>query len=195
MKDGDSASGANSLSAEEGKTVDDALTKKIVDVRSKIHSTFGQVVLAMCVVDRYRHMMLQDLQQLVIDPLIKDRIVLAFPVSPEKDAKAAAAPATIAIWASVSEAVDKRIREQIQSGVFPIRLKGEDWTSGEIVWLLDVIAPNEAMATEVLKSFRLVAKRNEISIHPVVSRLVSQDTLRKLSRKQGAERDDASTLQ
>ncbi|WP_246748974.1 toxin-activating lysine-acyltransferase [Rhizobium setariae] len=155
---------------------------KVAEVRAKVQSTFGQVVLAMAAVARYRHMMLSELQQLVIDPLIKDRIVIAFPASPDKDVTAAAAPATIAIWASVSEEADKRIREQISAGVFPVRLRAEDWVSGEHVWLLDVIAPSEKMATEVLKSFRRVAKKNEINIHPVVRELVDQQALGQLGR-------------
>lgn len=44
---------------------------------------------------------------------------------------------------------DAKIAEQTKTGVFPIRLKPDDWTSGEIVWLLDVIAPSREMATTV----------------------------------------------
>jgi cytolysin-activating lysine-acyltransferase len=40
--------------------------------------------------------------------------------------------AGIAIWAKVSPEVDAKIREQIGSKVFPIRLKPADWASGEI---------------------------------------------------------------
>ena len=47
----------------------------------------------------------------------------------------------IAIWASVSEEVDAKIREQIRAGTFPVRLQSGDWNSGNINWLLDVIAP------------------------------------------------------
>lgn len=175
------------LVAEQSSEVDGTLSpdlvKKVAEIKTKVHSTFGQVVLAMAAVNRYRHMMLSELQQLVIDPLIKDRIVIAFPASPDSNAQAAAAGATIAIWASVSDDADKRIREQISAGVFPLRLKAEDWASGEHVWLLDVIAPSEKMATEVLKSFRHVAKKEEINIHPVVRGLVDKETLEKLGRR------------
>jgi cytolysin-activating lysine-acyltransferase len=112
----------------------------------------------MCSVPRYRNLLLAELQHLVLDPLSKDKMVLALPGDPRSDPKIAAVPATIAIWASVSEEVDVRIREQTAAGVFPVRLRPEDWSSGEIVWLLDVIAPSEKLATEVLKSFKQVAK-------------------------------------
>ena len=64
----------------------------------------------------------------------------------------------MAIWASASEAVDAKLREQIKAGVFPLRLQAEDWTSGSINWLLDVIAPNRRLATAVITNFRQVVK-------------------------------------
>ena len=163
--------------------------QKLAETKQKIQSTFGQIVLAMCVVPRYRNLLLSELQQLVLDPLSHDKIVLALPGNPQNDPTIAAAPATIAIWASVSEAVDKRIREQTAAGVFPVRLRPEDWSSGEIVWLLDVIAPSEKMATEVLKSFRQVTKKDALNVHPVVTRLVDQKILETLS---SAAQDDRS---
>ena len=35
-----------------------------------------------------------------------------------------------------------------------VRLKAEDWTSGETYWLLDVIAPSQKVATAVLANFK-----------------------------------------
>jgi cytolysin-activating lysine-acyltransferase len=54
----------------------------------------------------------------------------------------------------MSDAVDVKIREQVRAGVFPVRLTGEEWTSGETAWLLDVIAPSQRVATAVLANFR-----------------------------------------
>ena len=70
--------------------------------------------------------------------------------------------AGIAIWATVPEvviaAVDAKIAEQIKAGVFPVRLASDDWTSGEVVWLLDVIAADRSQAHRtfgrVLANFR-----------------------------------------
>jgi cytolysin-activating lysine-acyltransferase len=65
---------------------------------------------------------------------------IASPVSADGKANEADI-AGIAIWASVSESVSAKITQQVQAGVFPIRLQPGDWTSGKINWLLDVIAP------------------------------------------------------
>ena len=108
---------------------------------------------------RYRHQTLADLQHLVVEPMTRD---------------------CIEIWASVSDAVDAKIREQIQARVFPVRLKAEDWTSGETTWLLDVIAPSQKVATAVLANFKQVVKDKPVRIHPLVSQLVDPAVLEKM---------------
>ncbi len=91
--------------------------------------------------------------------------------------------AGIAIWASVSDEVDAKIREQVRSGVFPIRMAHEDWVSGDTLWLLDVIAPNRKLATAVLGNFSQVAKEQSVSIHPIVARSVDPEMLEKMKAK------------
>lgn len=98
--------------------------------------------------------------------------------------------AGFAIWASVSEAVDAKIREQIKAGVWPVRLAPEDWTSGEINWLLDVIAPDRKVTGLVLANFRQVVKEGELRLHPLVARLVEPEMLEKMG---GAMRNTVSS--
>ncbi|WP_260687292.1 hypothetical protein [Rhizobium leguminosarum] len=61
-------------------------------------------------------------------------------------------------------------------------MKPEDWKSGDIVWLLDVIAPTRELATMVLTNFHQVAKQDNIKIHPMVAHLVDPEVLAKLSK-------------
>lgn len=155
--------------------------EKIAGIKTAIHSSFGQVALAMSSVPRYRHQSLADLAHLVIDPLARDCIAIASPKpAGGSDPKAALAPAAIAIWASVSEEVEVKLKEQIKAGVFPVRLKPSEWKSGEKVWLLDVIAPTRELATIVLTSFNKVAKTATVSIHPIIAQLVDREVLSKL---------------
>jgi len=160
-------------------TVDPEMVKKIGDIRTRIHSTFGQVVLAMTAVPRYRHQTVSDLTHLVLEPLIRDRVAIAAP-KPKNQGDPPGALAGIAIWASVSEEVDRKIREQVKSGSFPIRLKADDWTSGDIVWLLDVVAPSQKLSTSVLANFRQVVKEGQVRIHPIVAKMVDSDLLKKM---------------
>ena len=93
--------------------------------------------------------------------------------------------AGLAIWASVSEEVDAKIREQAKAGVFPVRLAADDWNSGEINWLLDVIAPNQKATASVIANLRQVMKEGDLRMHPIIARLVDPETLEKMGAKRG----------
>ena len=158
--------------------LDPAVAKKIAEVRSQVRENFGKIVMAMMMQPRYRRQTLDDLQHLVLEPLLRDRIAIAYPgdseTSPLSDL------AGLAIWASVSEEVDAQIRDQIKAGAFPVRLKPEDWTSGSINWLLDVIAPDQKATARVIANFKQVVKEGALRLHPVITRLVDEETLEKM---------------
>lgn len=163
------------------------IAKQVADVRHRIHLAVGQIVLALSAVPRYRHLSLADVQSFVLDPLLRDRIAIAASAPKDAtkdeahDALKDAPMAGVAIWASVSDEVDAKIREQIKAGVFPTRLKPEDWTSGDKAWLLDVIAPSQKLASAVLANFRQVVKEGDVRIHPIVGRMVDPELLKRLA--------------
>ena len=161
---------------------DPELLKKLAGVRAQVRESFGSIAMSMMVLPRYRHQTLSDLQHLILEPLIKDRIATAWPAKREVDPLADIAG--VAIWASVSDEADARIREQIRAGVFPVRLKPEDWTSGPNNWLLDVIAPDAKTTATVIANFKQVVKEGPLKLHPMIARLVDAETLKKM----GAER-------
>jgi len=161
--------------------LDPEIARKLAAVRSQVRESFGKVVMAMMVLPRYRNQTIADLQHLVLEPLIRDRIAIAYSGGSED---ALADIAGLAIWASVSEEADARIREQIRAGTFPLRLKSEDWTSGDINWLIDVIAPDPKAVARVIANFKQVVKEGSLRLHPLIARLVDEETLKKM----GAER-------
>ncbi|MGF1456661.1 MAG: toxin-activating lysine-acyltransferase [Alphaproteobacteria bacterium] len=169
--------------------IDPEMAAKISALRSTIRENFGKAVMALMMVPRYRSQMLVDLQHLVLDPMLQDRLAIAYPG--KTDQSAATDMSGFAIWASVSEEVDARIREQIANGVFPIRLKPEDWNSGQINWLLDVVAPDRTTVSAVIANFRQVVKDGELRLHPLITRLVDAETLQKMgARKTSDSRTD-----
>ena len=161
---------------------DPEVLKKLAGVRGQIRESFGSIVMSMMVLPRYRHQSLADLQHLVLEPLIRDRIAMAWPARREEDPLADMAG--VAIWASVSDEVDQRITEQVKAGVFPIRLKPEDWTSGTNNWLLDVIAPDARATARVIANFKQVVKDGSLKLHPLIARLVEPETLKKMGAVQ-----------
>lgn len=158
--------------------------EQLTELRGKIHNSVGQTVLAMMNLPRYRNQTLADLAHLLIEPLLRDRLAIA---STRVKDSSDQATAGMAIWASVSDSVDAKIREQVKSGAFPVRLSSDDWTSGETLWLLDVIAPNRKLATAVLANFKQVAGDKPVSIHPIVARAVDPDVLEKMKAQKTAE--------
>lgn len=172
------ANGHGGAAPESQPAIDPAVLDKIKGIRARVHETFGKVALAMMAVPRYRHLSIADLQQLVLEPLIRDRLAIAQPA--KEDGPQLEALAGIAIWASVSAEVDAKIREQIKAGIFPVRLKPEEWTSGDINWLIDVIAPTPKLATAVIANFKQVIKQGDLRIHPLVTKLVDPEALKKM---------------
>ena len=120
----------------------------------------------------YRHQTLADLQHLVLEPLIRDRVAIA-----QRDGKNAAEQdiAGVAIWASLSDEAEGRLRDQIKGGAWPVRLKPEDWTSGQNNWLIDVIATDKAATASVIANFGKVAKEGSLKLHPLITRLVDEE--------------------
>jgi hemolysin-activating ACP:hemolysin acyltransferase len=166
--------------------LDPEIMKKVAELRSHVRESFGKIVMAMMMLPRYRHQTLADLQHLVLDPLIRDRIAIA--QSSEGDQNPVSDMVGIAVWASVSEEVDAQIREQVRAGTFPLRLKSDDWNSGSINWLVDVIAPDQKTTARVIANFKQVVKEGSLRLHPIVTRLVDEETLKKM----GAEKLGAS---
>ncbi|MCP4072390.1 MAG: toxin-activating lysine-acyltransferase [Hyphomicrobiales bacterium] len=134
---------------------------------------------------RYRHQSIGDLEHLVTEPLMRNRIAIAS--AKPTDGLEQGQMVGLAYWAKVSEEVEDKIKEQIKNAVFPIRLKPEEWESGDRLWLLDVVAPNRQAATAVLANFRQVADKNadggNVALHPVVSAVVDPEVLKKLMVK------------
>lgn len=160
---------------------------KLAELRERVQLSLGQAVLAMMNLPRYKGQSLGDLGHLVIEPLLRDRLAIA--AARKKDGEEVASPggdsATvgIAIWATVSDEVDGKIREQIKGGAFPTRLAPDDWTSGETIWLLDLIAPSRQLATAVLANFKQIAGDKPVAVHPIVARSVDPNVLEKMRVK------------
>jgi hemolysin-activating ACP:hemolysin acyltransferase len=105
-----------------GVSTDDKVTsydaemlERLAGIRTHVREGFGKIAMTMMALPRYRHQSSVDLQHLVLDPLLRNRIAMAYPTEsagPNADITA------LAIWASVSEEVDAKICEQIKSGFF-----------------------------------------------------------------------------
>jgi hemolysin-activating ACP:hemolysin acyltransferase len=81
----------------------------------------------------HKHYTLADLEWLVLPPLLTGQFSVA-----EAGPKAGGLrfPVAVALWASVSPELDKRLSENLTA---PIRLRPDEWKSGDALWLVDAI--------------------------------------------------------
>ena len=187
-KDKAAASGPSDSPEAAQPQLDPEIAAKIAGLRSHVRESFGKVVMSMMMLPRYRQQTLADLQHLVLEPLIRDRIAIAQRAGEGAQAQDIAG---VAIWASLSDEAEERLRDQIGGGSWPLRLRSEDWNSGSNNWLIDVIAPDQRAAASVIANFRQVVKEGSLRLHPLITRLVDEETLQKM----GATRGEANSEQ
>jgi hemolysin-activating ACP:hemolysin acyltransferase len=94
---------------------------------------FAQIVSILMHSPRYRHYTLGDLEWLVLPPLLSGQCSVAEAKSKENGTSV---PVAVALWASVSADVDRRLTENLTT---PIRLRPDEWRSGDILWLIDAV--------------------------------------------------------
>ncbi|MEP3890300.1 MAG: toxin-activating lysine-acyltransferase [Hellea sp.] len=169
------------------------MQKEIGQMRDTVLARLGQCVLSFVGVPRYAHQTIGDLQGFCLAPLMRDRIAIA--TAQPKDTAGRGDSLTapllgLAIWASVSPEVDAKIREQAGAGIFPVKLAPTDWNSGDIIWLLDVIAPSQQLSAAVIANFRQVLdakdlskKAGQLRLHPIIKRMLGDDILEKMGAK------------
>jgi hemolysin-activating ACP:hemolysin acyltransferase len=61
-----------------------------------------------------------------------------------KDRSGPSIPVAVVLWARVSEEVDRKLSENLQE---PVWLDPQEWTSGEIPWLILSVGPQQAVGT------------------------------------------------
>ena len=100
-----------------------------------VSAAFGEIVTLLMRAPGYKHYTLADLEWLAVPPLLCNQFTLAEARSKETGLTA---PVGIALWARVSEEVDHRLSSDLAA---PIRLRPDEWQSGDILWLVDAVGP------------------------------------------------------
>jgi cytolysin-activating lysine-acyltransferase len=101
--------------------------------------SFSQTVAALMRDPRFRNLRLADLEWLVLPPLLLGQCRL---VHAKSDEKGPFLPIAVALWASVSAAVDKRLSSSLDKAP---RLQPAEWSSGNIKWLLVLAGDQRAL--------------------------------------------------
>ena len=127
-----SAGGASELPP----AVSEEMRQKLAASEMQFALTFTRVVSVLLRSSHYKHYTLSDLEWLVMPPILTRQCAVL-----HAEAGGLPVPVAVALWASVSPEVDGRLSQNVAR---PIRLRPDEWRSGEILWLIDVVGSAEA---------------------------------------------------
>lgn len=100
-------------------------------------TSFAQVVAVLMRDPNFRKLPLGDLEWLVLPPLMAGQFRLAHLQAPQagkdKEQGGMMVPVAVALWARVSDAIDKELTEKLDQAA---RLPQDKWVSGDKIWLM-----------------------------------------------------------
>ena len=119
--------------------------------QARFAQSFSQIIAVLMRDQNFKNMRLADLEWLVLPPVMSGQFRLAHmpaPPRPGEQAKTATdkggvlVPVAVALWATVSPQIDKGLSENLDK---PVRLRANQWASGNIVWLMAVAGDRRAI--------------------------------------------------
>jgi cytolysin-activating lysine-acyltransferase len=112
-------------------------TRLEVAQKGRMAQSFAQVVAVLMRDPQFRNLRVVDLEWLVLPPIMAGQFRVGHASRQPEAGKAqrggVAIPVAVALWARVSPQIDKALSENLDKQV---RLRPNEWTSGDIVWLI-----------------------------------------------------------
>ena len=98
----------------------------------------------------HKNLFISDLEWMVMPAILLEQFRIFY--GPKS-------PAAVAIWATVSEETDKRLRAGES------RLKADEWSGGNIPWLIELIAPFGAQEEILSDLSEVIFKGEDFNFH------------------------------
>lgn len=114
-------------------------------VSKHISATFGEIVSVLMRQPSGKTHALNELEWMVIPPLMANQFSVA---EAQSKAQGFVAPIALLLWARVSAEVDNRLTTELDK---PVRLSPAEWTSGDIVWLIEACGEPRALQAMMRK--------------------------------------------
>lgn len=118
-------------------SIEDARKRMIAS--KQMAAAFGEIIALLMRSPADKHHSLADLEWLVVPAVVRGQYALAEAQSKETGATA---PVGALLWALVSEDVDKRLSDLSA----PLRLKPDEWRSGDIPWIIHAAGDMKVLA-------------------------------------------------
>jgi cytolysin-activating lysine-acyltransferase len=119
--------------------------------QSRVAQAFSQIVAVLMRDPVYKNLKIADLEHLVLPPVLAGQYRLAVGTRQAEAGKEQKGgiyiPVAVALWARVSPRIDKGLTENLDK---PVWLRPQEWTSGDIVWLM-AAAGNPRAVPQFLK--------------------------------------------
>ncbi len=145
-------------------------------------AAFGEIVALFMRSPGHKHYSLSDLEWMVLPAVMSNQF--AFANAKAKNNASLSVPVGVALWARVSEEVDAEISSNLDR---PLRLRPDQWSSGDINWLVDVIAGPEVGRALVDQLSRTAFAGKEFKM-----RVADKEGNRTVRTMQGADPDAAA---
>lgn len=115
--------------------------------QSRFAQSFAQIVAVLMRDRNFRNMRLSDLEWLVLPPVMSGQFSLGQAPVPPAKGKAPTeggvlVPVAVAMWARVSNEIDKRLSENLDK---PVRLGVGEWATGDNIWLMAIAGDQKAL--------------------------------------------------
>jgi cytolysin-activating lysine-acyltransferase len=136
-------------------------------------AAFGDVVSVLMRAPKHKTMSLDGLRTFVLPAIVNNQFLLAQLRHQEKKGALAAG---VALWASVSDDVDKRLRADPAQR---LNLSFNDWKGGSNLWLVDLVAPTQ-LARSILNDLEEKVARGR----PMAAKIVSSSGETRLTTLQ-----------
>ena len=135
------------------------LTEKVRREAAQLRNAlaFTQIVGVLMSSSHYKEYKVSDLEWLVIPPLLAGQ----FRIGEAKPKEGITLPVAVVLWARVSAEVDKRLME---TDTPEVRLKPEEWTSGDILWLLHAAGQTRFVRHVVEQLSKTTFKGREVKV-------------------------------
>ncbi len=118
---------------------------------ARLAQSFANIVAVLMRDTGFKNLKLADLEWLVLPPVMSGQWRLAhskadqLPGQPAPDKASQGSmlvPVAVALWASVSAEIDKRLSESLDK---PLQLRPQEWSTGEHLWLVAIAGDRRAL--------------------------------------------------
>ena len=140
-------------------------------------AAFTQIVTLLMRSPIHKHLSLGDLEWLVVPPLMTGQ----FRIAKLGSRKAGVAvPAAAVLWASLSTEVDAKLSASPKA---PIRLRPDEWRSGDILWLVEAVGDPRVVSRLLKELNDKTFKGREVKVRAREAGNPAIDTLHKVISK------------